>query len=230
MAATLAGRGIAKQAPGAQRCRRKFLTYYPEGFRDADYLALERGYKRAAHEAWQESLNPLAWRLLLKRGQYHQIARLAVGIEGKTNLLFSFEKMAIRDAVASREGARRFSQGLYDFLHGRAGDRSRFEAWRDTVAALPRKQTRVLTWPVLTVFPFLARPELHLFLKPRVTRRAAEAYGFDFPYRSRPDWETYASALEFAGRIRRDQRDLGPRDMMDIQGFIWVQGSDEYPG
>lgn len=229
MAATRAGQGVAKRATGALRCRKKFLTYYPEGFRDADYLALERDYKRAAHEAWQEALNPLAFRLLLKRGQYHHIARLAVGIEGRTNLLFSFEKMAIRDAVASRDGARRFSQGLYGFLHGRGGDRSRFEAWRDTVAELPRRQTRVLTWPVLTVFPFLARPDQHLFLKPTVTRRAAAAYGFDFPYRSRPDWETYASALEFAARIRRDQRDLGPRDMVDLQGFIWVMGSDEYP-
>jgi hypothetical protein len=24
-------------------------------------------------------------------------------------------------------------------------------------------------------------------------------------------------------------RDLKPRDLIDIQSFIWVQGSDEYP-
>jgi hypothetical protein len=34
--------------------------------------------------------------------------------------------------------------------------------------------------------------------------------------------------LEFAARVRRDTRDLGPRDMIDAQSFIWVQGSDEY--
>jgi len=28
--------------------------------------------------------------------------------------------------------------------------------------------------------------------------------------------------------IRRDQRDLKPRDMIDLQSFIRVQGSDEY--
>jgi hypothetical protein len=37
-----------------------------------------------------------------------------------------------------------------------------------------------------------------------------------------------ASLLEFAELIRRDLRDLRPRDMIDIQSFIWVQGSDEY--
>jgi hypothetical protein len=31
-----------------------------------------------------------------------------------------------------------------------------------------------------------------------------------------------------AETVRRDLRDLEPRDMIDIQSFIWVQGSDEY--
>ena len=93
---------------------------------------------------------------------------------------------------------------------------------------LPRRQTRVLTWPIVTVIGFIAQPDRHIFLKPNVTRAAATAYGFDFEYASRPNWGTYQSLLAFAGKIRRDQRDLRPRDMIDLQGFIWVQGSDEY--
>ncbi len=80
----------------------------------------------------------------------------------------------------------------------------------------------------MTIFAFIAQPQTHIFLKPNVTRRAAREYGFDFRYKSRPSWDTYASLLEFAGVIRRDLRDLRPRDMIDIQSFIWVQGSDEY--
>jgi hypothetical protein len=38
----------------------------------------------------------------------------------------------------------------------------------------------------------------------------------------------YASLLAFAERVRDDVRDLKPRDMIDLQSFIWVQGSDEY--
>jgi hypothetical protein len=34
--------------------------------------------------------------------------------------------------------------------------------------------------------------------------------------------------LNFARVVRRDLRDLKPRDMIDIQSFLWVQGSDEY--
>jgi hypothetical protein len=98
----------------------------------------------------------------------------------------------------------------------------------EVVAGLPRRQTRVLTWPLVTVFGFIAQPQTHIFLKPRVTQEAARRYGFEFRYASRPSWDTYASLLEFASTVRRDVRDLRPRDMIDIQSFMWVQGSDEY--
>jgi hypothetical protein len=80
----------------------------------------------------------------------------------------------------------------------------------------------------VTIFGFLALPDAHFFLKPMVTRTAAGEYGFDFQYRSRPNWETYSNLLEFAGVVSRDLQDLRPRDMIDIQSFLWVQGSDEY--
>src|SRR3954464_12718827 len=66
------------------------------------------------------------------------------------------------------------------------------------------------------------------FLKPLVTRRAARNYGYDFHYQSRPEWTTYSGELAFARAVRDDIRDLRPRDMIDLQSFIWVQGSDEY--
>ena len=92
----------------------------------------------------------------------------------------------------------------------------------------PRQQTRVLTWPIVTVFGFIAQPDRHLFLKPNVTRVAATQYGIEFHYQSKPNWNTYRELLHFAARVRRDLRDLAPRDMIDLQSFLWVQGSDEY--
>jgi hypothetical protein len=121
-----------------------------------------------------------------------------------------------------------FATSLFEFLHGRGSLQKRFERWRDAVAELPRKQTRVLTWPILTVFGFIARPDIHMFLKPIVTRTAAQAYRFDFDYQSRPAWRTYESILSFARQIRRDTAKLAPQDLIDIQSFIWVQGSSEY--
>jgi hypothetical protein len=213
---------------GPARCRAKFLRFFPGGFRDETYLDWERGYKEQAHERWQEQLGRAEFRALLSAGEFREIAARAVKIESRTNLIFSFEKMALRDAVKPLTGARAFANGLYDLLHGAGAPEKKFGRWCDTVGALPRRQTRVLTWPLVTVFGFIAQPQTHIFLKPTVTRIAAREYGFDFHYVSRPSWPTYANLLEFARVVRRDIADMRPRDMIDIQSFLWVQGSDEY--
>lgn len=216
--------------PGAMRCRRKFLRFFPGGFKDETYIDWERSYKRETHERWEEALGRDEFRALLRRREFSEIASRAARVEQRSrhSMIFSFEKMALRDAVKSEMGARAFAEGLYDFLHGAGNMERKFTRWVETVAALPRKQTRVLTWPLVTVFGFIAQPNEHIFLKPNVTRIAARKYGFDFQYQSRPNWETYSNLLAFAETVRRDLRDLKPRDMIDLQSFIWVQGSEEY--
>ena len=70
-------------------------------------------------------------------------------------------------------------------------------------ATFRRRQTRVLTWRgMATCFGFLAQP--------------------------RHDTSFYQRLLAFAAQVRRDTRHLGPRDLIDIQSFIWIQGSEEY--
>jgi hypothetical protein len=213
---------------GALKCRRKFLRFFPKGFRDPKYAAWERGYKQAACEQWQENLNRDSLRALIRDAQYTELAARAVRIESRTNLLFSFEKMALRDAVRTSEGARLFGEGLYSLLHGPGSLEKRFTSWCEIIGRLPRRQTRVLTWPLVTVFGFIAQPKEHYFLKPQVTRLAAEKYGFPFSYHSRPTWAAYNHLLDFAAVLRRDLADLEPRDMIDLQSFVWVQGSSEY--
>jgi hypothetical protein len=213
---------------GPERCRRKFLRVFPGGFRDPKYLDWERGYKREAHERFARDLAEGELGRLLRRREYREAAARAVRIESRTNLLFSFEKMALRDAVRPSSGARAFAEGLWDLVYGPGDALAAFGRWTDVVAALPRPKTRVLTWPLTTVFGFLARPDRHFFLKPMVTRRAAEAYGKRLDYDPRPNAKSYGVLLEFVHEVRRDLRDLRPRDLIDIQSFLWVQGSEEY--
>ena len=212
-----------------RRARRKFLGYFPDGFRDETYLDWERDYKWQAARRWQDELGKAEMRSLLDRGAHEEVASRAVRIESRTNLLFSFEKMALRDALRTPAGAKGFAEGLYNWLHGPGPETARFERWLETVEDLPRRQTRVLTWPVVTVFGFLARPKVHFFLKPTVTRYALDEIGLDFEYVSRPNAGTYAELLALARQVKDDLADLRPRDMIDVQSFLWVQGSDEYP-
>src|SRR5688500_13185962 len=107
-----------KVARQRQRCRKHFLHYFPDGYRDETYIDWERDYNWAAHESWEEQLNKNEYGRLLKARKFSEIAERAVRIETRTNLLFSFEKMALRDAVKGR-GAREFAEGLYEYVYGR---------------------------------------------------------------------------------------------------------------
>lgn len=212
-----------------KNCLKKFLYYFKRGYRDQKYMDWERGYKLDAHFQFQQELNLEDYKKLLKQKKYQEIALTAVRIESRTNLLFSFEKMALRDAIKPAEGAEAFAKGLFEYVYGKNSLQERFEDFIRVVEKLPRKQTRVLTWPLLTVFGFLANPSEHIFLKPRVTQIAAEKYLYDFYYKSRPNWDTYQSLLDFAEQVRSDTKAYHPQDYIDLQSFIWVMGSDEYP-
>jgi hypothetical protein len=212
----------------AKNSRLKFLRFFPKGFRDEKYHHWERGYKWDVHEKWNELLGPKVFKKLLQEGNFSEIANRAVRIESRTHLLFSFEKMAIRDGVRSKKGAKTFAEGLYNFLYGPGSVKGRFKRWLEAVAKLPRKQTRVLTWPILTVFGFIAHPDQHIYFKPMVTRVAAVEYGFDLNYHSPPSMETFDSLYGFVDLLKQDLKDLNPKDLIDIQSFIWVLGSSEH--
>jgi len=231
---TVGQRSVSSKTPGkrpsgALKSRRKFLHYFPGGFHDETYIDWERNYKWKAHQQWEEFLNRNELRQLLKQKEYSEIATRAIRIESRTNLLFSFEKMALRDAIRSPAGAQAFSSALFDFLYGPESLDIRFASWVAALDRLPRRQTRVLTWPLATVFGFMAQPKLHFFFKPTVTREAARRCGHQLDYESRPGWPIYKSLLAMVAEVRRDIAPMRPRDMIDMQSFLWVQGSDEYP-
>jgi hypothetical protein len=209
-------------------CKEKFLLYFPKGFYDEKYISWERQYKWKAHLQFQKALNEKVFLSLLAGNKYSEIVNCAIVIETNTNLLFPFEKLALRNALNTPQGEELFATELYNYLYGTISLHHRFENFAELLSQLPRKQIRVHTWSLQTVFAFIANPKEFIFLKPKVTRAAAKAYGYDLFYDSTPCWKTYLSLLDFAEQIKNDLADLKPRDMIDVQSFIWVLGSQEY--
>ena len=127
---SLAGAGAANVIYlGAAQCRRKFELFYPDGFEDETYLVAERSHKERAHLEWEAELGPAAFRKLLARGEFRAVADVAVRVESRANLLFSFERMALRDAVKTPAGARLFACELYAFLYGPGPTQRKFTDW-----------------------------------------------------------------------------------------------------
>lgn len=124
--------------------------------------------------------------------------------------------------MQDENAAKSFFKALLALLETAPVDGRLFSQYANTVCALPALRGRVATWPVATVLLYLARPDVHMFLKPEVTKHAAESLGFDLNYEPTPNWKTYESLLRM-GRTYLDLlRQLGALDLVDVQSFIFV--------
>jgi hypothetical protein len=105
------GSAETQLSPAVRRCRAKFRRHFKQGFYDPLYVDWERDYKWQAYKRWEEALSRSAFADLLSAEKFAEIAAKAVAIESRTNLLFSFEKMALRDAVKSSREPGPFRKG-----------------------------------------------------------------------------------------------------------------------
>jgi len=221
---------FTRAGEGVPAAKRRFREIFPRGFADPTYLEWERGYKWQAHLAWQEALDRRTWAGLLAAGRHREIAGRVARWYGRShlNMLALYEWMALREALEDPKGATLLAGGLFDLIHGSGGFGDRLERFTALLDDVPQRQTRLAKWPVVTLLPFVAQPRRHLIVKPNLMKRAAARLGFDLDYRSRPNGQTYAAVMAAVGALWRQLSAWRPRDLIDIQGFIWATCSEEY--
>ena len=61
----------------------------------------------------------------------------------------------------------------------------------EAVSQLPADGGKVLTWPNITLLPFLADPKRFIALKPTNTEVIAARMNFDLRYTATPNWPTF---------------------------------------
>ncbi|MGH9492745.1 MAG: hypothetical protein ACRD2K_04530 [Terriglobales bacterium] len=219
------GAGGVKSTITHAEAKRRFLAKFPLGFADSAYQVAERNSKVEASERWAREMSREELERLLAAGEFAEVAQRAMQIEAQTNLLDVFAKAALRNAAKAEPEA--FARGLFELVCGEGEMPDRFEGFAAMLDSLPQPKTQTFKWPIQTIFPFLADPREHLFLKPKVTQLAADRFGFDLQYRPQPAWDVYARVLEFARQLAQDLADLKPADLIDIQAFLYLSGRME---
>ena len=207
-----------------------FGRYFPLYFEDPGYLddprTQERAYKVAAHRLFEETLGAGQAETLIQAGDVGELRSRFLAVENKENLLFKFEKAALRDSLQDDAAAFAFFSALIELLGSDRIEESIFESYLGALARLPAEEGKSspFKWPVATIFPFLAQPQKHMFLKPEVTKECAQRLVFDLDYRPEPNWPTYSRLLVMSEILLERLRNYGARDLIDVQSFIWVVG------
>ena len=198
-----------------------FLKEFPGAFADPRYLKEERDHKWAAHELFVRTLGDGSLSRLVAAGDATELGIRAKRVEAATlNLLHMVEKARFGTAFGQAESALPYFRALRDLLDA-AEPASAFPAYAKAVAALPNPGGPSASWPMATVLPFAARPDVFLFVKPNPTKEVAKRFELDLRYRPEPNWETYVQVLKLVKLLREDLDPLGCRDMIDVQSFIY---------
>ena len=202
-----------------QTSKERFLKDYPDGFYDPGYLNGERKVKVAAHELALSLIGPEQLKTLLDQKDYEGICQRALKVVNATNLIFPNEKLALRNGLKNSKNMELFSENLYQLLYGEGAVAERFISFARALEGI-----KVAKWTTLSYFLFIVFPEKYILLKPIVTQLAAEISAFEINYRPDLNWKTYRSVLDFSEYFRSELKDLKPRDMIDIQSFMWCLG------
>ena len=150
-----------------------------------------------------------------------------LAVQRRTNVVYPTEGTAFADGLKDDAAAARFFEALLKLLASRGPNRKRFEALAKAATFLPAAEgkTSRSKWTIVTVLPFLAQPERHIFVQPTRTQQCADRMRFDLQYRAQPNWITYRRVLTLADLLRRKLHPLGARDMIDVQSFMWMIAS-----
>ncbi len=205
-----------------------FAALFPEGFRGDDYVEAHRGDER---------------RRPLKRHRDHLVARAAEALSSRAIkkainasdpaavLAAAGEVVAATDLVKVAERKRfldikkkhheAVADALFALLHGRSALTPRFDAW---VATLERALGAAPSWELATVLVGAAHPDAHVVVRESVFTRQAVfmAPGLTIP--SRPMGILYERLLALTVGVRDAlvEADLEPRDLFDVQDFMWL--------
>lgn len=199
-----------------------FRAEFPGLFANPGLIRRELQYKRDAHAIYVDRFANGRGARLIHKGHHREIVEGLTKIYQATNIPSRFELMAANDGLKDPEAAVRLLERLLEFLE--RPEIGTFESLVGAVGSLPAPAagSRVLTWPNVTILPFLADPSRFMVLKPGASKRIAARMGADIVYSSQIGWHTYSALLDMSKELLERLIPLGARDHIDVQSFMWV--------
>jgi hypothetical protein len=203
---------------GYDGARARFLRLFPDGFGGAEFARHERDPKVSA-SSFLNSVLPLE----MACSPRPEHCELAMKAYTKIGMLSPFESARTRDVLKGADGVA-FIAAAAALARGEVG--SGLKTIERVFA--PHGQP---SWPAATFLPFFWRPDDCMFLKPEVTKDFAERVGHPFAsvYGAKLEAPVYEALMSLALETKAQLKDLGPRDMIDIQSFIWIVGAYDEP-
>jgi hypothetical protein len=200
-----------------------FLKEFPDGFYGKKFNENERDYKVKAHDLAIELLGKEVFHGLLEAECYVEIVKRALKVANATNLIFPNEKMSLKDGLKTHEAQQQFCMALYSLLYSEEKLENLFVVFSNVLEDIDAAK-----WTTATYFLFIIHPDKYMFVKPKITQYSSALCGCEVNYKPQLNWLTYKSVLGFSEYIKSEISQLKPRDMIDVQSFMWCIAPGTY--
>lgn len=198
--------------------RKRFPAW--ESFQDERFMKEEITYKRNAIVTAQEALNQNELKRLIGQGQFDEIIGRLGKLGHATNLLWTVVPMSGDLGVLYQPNLDKvgFCSALLELIYGSASPEKRLENYAGYLIEheLPNK------WTFPTYFLFLCHPDSEIFIKPSIIKWFLDIIEVPDAYTPRPSASCYLIVRQACGKLLEKLSSLGAKDMVDIQGFVYV--------
>jgi hypothetical protein len=200
------------------------LAKFPGGFSDPALVAGKQARVarwRAAHDRWAEGFGEGKGARLLAAGDVDELVARAVKIDRTLAVVHTaLEVDAVRRALDGEGPAQAFLSALLELLSVPSPARARFEKLFAAARELPVEAAQ--QWLVATLFAFIAAPDRHMLVRPKITFEAAERLGADVGPTDAPTWPAYDAVRTLCAQLLQELRRHGATDFVDVESFLYV--------
>ncbi|WP_250452737.1 HNH endonuclease signature motif containing protein [Caballeronia sp. ATUFL_M2_KS44] len=225
-----------------QRIRVNFPTFRAFGSGDGAVDATERNYKMELVQLFQTELAHRLGKLSAEASERRQIgAQIAAFFtrrlsDGSAQNLVNWRYWTALTRLKG-DGQSDFAVAVAALLYGPGSIEARIDAFVPTLRELLAEGGDDLeSWPAKsrilpTFLLMLSDPQRHCIVKSEEFKRAMEALANEKQPPQPLNGEDYRWLLDFLSALRASLADRGlrPRDMVDVQTFIWVGDRDYTP-
>ena len=201
--------------------------YGEDPFQSERYLEWERRYKVDLTTAWKATITGDRLNAEIGGSDPLPYANEISTLFTKTNLLPWRYSMCIK-GFKSPKKASTFLEALHRLLFDRESAASPVDAFNDHMrplydADLREDAIKPASHSIPSLALWLSDPQHYFFIRSDVVNRAARILGGGVLEGQVQIMTSkyYSRVMDFAQTVRSDIAELRPRDMIDVQGFLW---------
>lgn len=190
------------------------------GFSDPKFMKEEVNYKQNTISKAKDQLSKIELQKLIAEENYEEFITRLENIAKDNNLLWRPLLNSGDANILYQPGLNKasFCQAIFDLIYGQGLSNERLGHYLDYVQTnkLPSK------WTFPTYFLFICHPDTEFFVKPTILSWLLNFFNIQDKTISDLTAESYSTIRQLADELKEGLKAYHPRDMVDIQGVVYV--------